>query len=195
LTRVIRDQPFSQSLPVIILSARNSSAAKAEAANSGATVYLEKPFDPQELLAVVKNILSIKGSFKAQSPDKNEPDAEKKTLEEKLNIKDPFSKACYDLVIQNLSDNELTVEKLADLMFINRSHFQRKIKSLTGFSPSEIIRAVRLEKAMHWIQTTNMSLSDVCFDCGFSSQSYFTKCFTEYHGFPPGKVTKAIING
>jgi two-component system sensor histidine kinase ChiS len=76
---------------------------------------------------------------------------------------------------------------MAALMNSNRSHFQRKIKTLTGYSPSELIRIIRLETARDLLYKRDKNITEIAYATGFTSQSYFTKCYSDHFGHPPSE--------
>ena len=88
----------------------------------------------------------------------------------------------------NISDEKLNVEHLANQLFLSRSKLYRKIKALTGDTANEFIRKVRLEKAKQIIEQSDLTISEVCYKVGFSSPSYFTKCFKDYFGVLPTNI-------
>jgi len=186
LLNIIRKNPESDHIPFIMLSAKASPNSRIEVLKAGAQNYMVKPFLPDELVAVVASQLEIlakrKKEFKALI---EEP---KKKIEEKLEKTDPYTQKLFAIILKNLEDADFSVEKLADLMTINRSHFQRKVKALTGLSPSEIIKTVRMEKAKDLLLSKLSNVTEVAYSTGFSSQSYFTKCFTQYYGVSPTQM-------
>lgn len=189
LLKDVRQNPVTDHIPVIILSAKASAQSKIEGISEGAQVYLSKPFQPDELVGLIRNQLQIIEKHKTAYQQKSA--AETQTIEERFAGSDPFTKKCYSLIHEHLDDAQLSVEKLAELMFVNRSHFQRKMKTLTGYSPSELIRAIRLEKAKEMLLKREGNITEIAYSTGFTSQSYFTKCFTEHFGYPPSQEVKA----
>lgn len=186
----VRSNPLTDHIPVIILSAKASAQSKMEGVTEGAQVYLSKPFQPEELVGMVRNQLSIierqKTRYRENTEQQNIP------IEERFSGDDPFTRKCYAVIQEHLDDAQLSVEKLAELMNINRSHFQRKIKALTGYSPSELIKTIRLEKAKELLQKKEGNITEVAYATGFTSQSYFTKCFSDHFGYPPSQEVKKI---
>lgn len=186
LLKQVRAEVGTAHIPVIMLSAKGSAGSKMEALSAGAQGYMVKPFSPAELLALVKNQLDIlqkrKQEFKMQAESPG------KSPEEKYKGTEPYTQKFFALIFDKLSDPELTVEKLADLMATNRSHFQRKIKALTGFSPSELLKAIRLEKAKELLLARSGNVTEVAYRAGFSSQSHFTRSFTQHFGIPPTQM-------
>ena len=187
LLKEIRSNIETDHIPVILLSARSSAEAKMSGIAEGAQAYLPKPFLPAELTSLVKNQIQLLQKQKntlqnvAQQTDN-------RTLEDKFAGADPFTRRCFEIIVAHLDDAQLSVEMLAGLMNINRSHFQRKIKTLSGYSPSELIKTVRLEKAMKMLLKKEGNITEVAYATGFTSQSYFTKCFSEHFGFPPSQA-------
>jgi DNA-binding response OmpR family regulator/two-component sensor histidine kinase len=180
----IRADDITKEIPVVILSSKSAAGSRITALEGGAQVYLPKPFLPDELVATVKSQLLV-------SQRRTEPTGEtaevKLSLEEQIQKADPFAKKCYAIVQEHINDSELTVEFLADRMHVNRSHFQRKLKASAGYSPNELIRAVRLEKAHAMLQAREGNISEIAYSTGFTSPSYFGKCYTDYFGHPPSK--------
>lgn len=187
LLSAIRANAAWSHLPVIILSAKASLPARVEGMVGGAQAYLAKPFSPAELKALIKNQLSLladqKARYQAKSADPALP------VPERFAGTDPFTQQCYKLINEHLDDAQLSVERLAELMNINRSHFQRKIKTLTGYSPSELIKTIRLERAKDMLLRKEGNITEVAYATGFTSQSYFTRCFTEHFGYPPSQAS------
>jgi len=104
--------------------------------------------------------------------------------------KNPFIEQAESLVIENLSDEKFGVSELAGAMSMSRSNLLRKIKKQTGLSASQFIRQIRLEKAFDLLKDSSMTVSEISYDVGFGSTSYFIKCFREHYGYPPGEASK-----
>ena len=96
---------------------------------------------------------------------------------------------------ENINDEKLNVEHLAGELFLSRSKLYRKIKALTGDTANEFIRKVRLKKAKQIIEASNYTISEVCYKVGFSSPSYFTKCFKEHFGILPTDMREKVDVG
>lgn len=97
------------------------------------------------------------------------------------------------MVENNISNEQFGVTELAHAMNMSRSNLLRKVKKETSFSVNQLIRDVRLKRAMQLLQKNTLNVSEVAFQVGFSSTSYFIKCFREYYGYPPGEVGKRPI--
>jgi len=101
-----------------------------------------------------------------------------------------FLKKITAIIEENISNENFGVSELAREAGMSRSNLLRKVKSLTNLSVSLFIRKVRLKNAMEMLKQDSLNVSEVSFSVGFSSTSYFIKCFREYYGYPPGEVGK-----
>lgn len=192
LLRSVRKSEVTNHIPIIVLSAKASSESRMEALKMGAQAYLTKPFLPDELLTLVVNQLEILS--KKKTDFKEQIAQPEKTVEEKYIGTEPYTKKLFAIIFQQLDNPELSVEGLADMMATNRSHFQRKVKAITGISPSDLIRIIRLEKAKEFLLAKKGNITEVAYQSGFSSQSYFTKCFTQHFGVSPTQMLQDSKN-
>ena len=103
--------------------------------------------------------------------------------------RDSFIEQAEALVLENLSDEKFGVSELAGAMNMSRSNLLRKIKKQTGLSASQFLRKVRLEKAMELLRESSLTVSEISYEVGFGSTSYFIKCFREHYGYPPGEAS------
>ncbi|MCB0628119.1 MAG: helix-turn-helix domain-containing protein [Saprospiraceae bacterium] len=112
-----------------------------------------------------------------------------------LNQDDVFLQKLTQIVLDNLENEQFSVEHLSDQIGMSRSHLFRKIKTLRGQSVSQFIRQIRLERAMELLQNNVATSSEIAYRVGFSSPSYFNKCFHDHYGFSPGEVRKQAAGG
>jgi TolB-like protein/AraC-like DNA-binding protein len=104
-----------------------------------------------------------------------------------------FINQANTIVLENVSNEQFGVSELAEVMNMSRSNLLRKIKKDTQLSASQFIRQVRLQKGMEMVKQNRLTISEVSYQVGFGSTSYFIKCFREYYGYPPGEVGKEIL--
>lgn len=109
------------------------------------------------------------------------------------NIERDFIDQIESVILENLSNEQFGVSELAEIMNMSRSNLLRKIKKNTQLSASQFIRQVRLKKSMQMLEQTSLNVSEISFQVGFGSTSYFIKCFREYYGYPPGEVGKGTL--
>jgi len=93
-----------------------------------------------------------------------------------------------EYIHKNIGDSNLGVEHIAEELFLSRSKLYRKIKALTGNTATEFIRKIKLEKAKELLERTDLTVSEIGYKVGFSSPSYFTKCFKNYFGQIPKEI-------
>ncbi|WCO03178.1 helix-turn-helix domain-containing protein [Psychroserpens ponticola] len=103
-----------------------------------------------------------------------------------------FIELAEALILENISNEQFGVSELADLMNMSRSNLLRKIKKQTQGSASQFIREVRLQKGMTLLEETELTVSEISYQVGFSNNSYFIKCFRDYYGYSPGESRKKI---
>ena len=101
-----------------------------------------------------------------------------------------FIEQAQSLILENISNEQFGVSELADLMSMSRSNLLRKIKKQTQLSASQFIREVRLQKGMKMLKETELTVSEISYEVGFSNTSYFIKCFRDYYGCSPGEARK-----
>lgn len=125
----------------------------------------------------------------AQLP--SDPKGKEPSAEETLTLRDrEFLSRFRQLVDERLSDSNLNVEALGSEMGLSRVQLYRKLKALTGSSPVELLRNIRLHRAQELLSTSGMSVSEVAYEVGFTSPSYFTKCYKEAFGKTPTSKNK-----
>ncbi|SMO81498.1 TolB amino-terminal domain-containing protein [Saccharicrinis carchari] len=110
------------------------------------------------------------------------------------NSEKDFTDQLESIILENLSNEQFGVSELAEIMNMSRSNLLRKIKKNTQLSASQFIRQVRLKKSMQLLKQTSLNVSEISFQVGFGSTSYFIKCFREYYGHPPGELGKGTLD-
>ena len=112
------------------------------------------------------------------------------TMSDPSSSRDHFIDQAEALVVENLSNDQFGVSELAAAMNMSRSNLLRKIKKKTTLSASQFIRQVRLEQGMELLRDSSLTVSEISYQVGFGSTSYFIKCFREHYGYPPGEAAK-----
>lgn len=183
MCRRVKAETATSHVPVILLTSNAQENQRAEGYDCGADAYITKPFSSKVLLSRVRNLLEnrkrLKYVYASGADDEGRDEA------------DPDSRFMADfgrVVRERMSDSSLSVETISSALGLSRVQMYRKVKQLTGQSPVEIIRVTRLKKAERLLKTTQMTVSEISYDVGFSSPSYFSKCFKDYFGCQPGEV-------
>ena len=181
----IKSEIQTSHIPVMLLTACALDEQRIEGFECGADSYVSKPFNSQLLLTRIKNLISNRQRLKQVMGDSY-------TLsKESINdMEKDFIDRFRSLIENNLGNSELSVEELGEQMGLSRVQLYRKIKALTNYSPVELLRITRLKKASALLSTTDKTISEITYEVGFTSPSYFTKCYKEYFGESPSDFLK-----
>lgn len=171
-------------IPVILLTARSLDEQRAEGYEHGADAYLSKPFSLRLLLSRIDNLIESRKKLN-QTWSKGVEDDEIGNISNEIDKS--FLKQLRKIIQENLADSDLSVEQIGDEIGLSRVQLYRKVKALTGYSPVEIVRKARLTRARHLLQTTERTVSEVAYAVGFSTPSYFSKCYKDEFGESPKK--------
>ena len=171
-------------IPVILLTARSLDEQRAEGYEHGADAYLSKPFSLRLLLSRIDNLIQSRKKLSKLFSNSDENDAFEKLSNE---TDKTFAAQLRKIIQDNLSDNEFNVERIGDEIGLSRVQLYRKVKALTGYSPVEMLRKARLTRARHLLRTTEKTVSEVAYAVGFSTPSYFSKCYKDEFGESPKK--------
>jgi len=184
-------------IPIIMLTAKADMESKLEGFEHGVDAYLEKPFYKDELKLRIKKLLEQRKLLQKIyskvaglhiSTDKNtenEVDIVVPVDTEFQIIENGFVKKVREDIELHLHDENFSVEQLSKNLFMSHSQVHRKLSALTGFSPNQFIRILRIQKAKELLKTTSNSITDISSDCGFSDVSYFGKVFRQECGMTP----------
>ncbi len=192
----VKKDGISSHIPVILLTARALEKHQIEGYESGADAYITKPFSPELLLARIDNLLQSRHQLKdlwamkpaAETVAATPPEA---TVVATTPIEDAFISQFKGIVEERLADSNLSVEDLATAMGLSRVQLYRKVKALTGSSPVDLLRKARLAQAQRLLQESTLSVSEIAYQVGFASPSYFTKCYKDEFGTVPGEARKS----
>ena len=173
-------------IPVIMLTAKTSVEAKVEGMESGADIYLEKPFSIKQLHLQITNLLRMRQTYyeRRRNIDKSNSDDDNKQ-QFGLNQQDMrFMEKLQQMVAENMQDEEFSIDMLAEQMNMSRSSFYRKIKALTDMTPVDYLKMRRIEQAANLLKQ-GYRIIEVAERVGFTSSSYFAKCFKARFGVLP----------
>ena len=190
----VKKDDISSHIPVILLTARALEKHQIEGYESGADAYITKPFSPELLLARIGNLLhsrhQLKDLWGMKPVTETSATPSQGAAVASTPIEDAFISRFKKIVEERLSDSNLSVEDLAANMGLSRVQLYRKVKALTGSSPVDLLRKARLAQAQKLLQETTLSVSEIAYQVGFASPSYFTKCYKDEFGTVPGEVRK-----
>lgn len=169
-------------IPIILLSANTDIDIQAQCIESGADVCISKLVDVSYLVKQMRNLLE-KRRILWDSFSKR-PLAALTSIVQK-DSGELFIKHLSDLIIKNMSRQDLSVDILAEEMHSSRSVLYKKVKDITGMTPNSLIKNMRMRKAAEFLAHGNYKINEICWKVGFSTPSYFSKCFYEYSGMLP----------
>ena len=190
----VKSDVISSHIPVILLTARALSQHQIEGYQSGADAYITKPFSQELLLVRIENLLHSRHqlrnlwSNRADEPD-NKPNEAIPAISEDQ-IEDAFISKFKKAVEEHMGDSNISVEELAAKMGLSRVQLYRKVKALTGNTPVDLLRKARLARAKELLTGTELTVSEIAYQVGFASPSYFTKCYKDEYGVVPGEARK-----
>ena len=189
----VKKDLISSHIPVILLTARALEKHQIEGYESGADAYITKPFSPELLLARIDNLLQSRHQLKDLWGTHPAPVAESavQPVAAPAPIEDAFISRFKQMVEERLADSNLSVEDLAAGMGLSRVQLYRKVKALTGSTPVDLLRKARLSQAQRLLQESDLTVSEIAYQVGFASPSYFTKCYKDEFGIVPGEARKS----
>jgi signal transduction histidine kinase/DNA-binding response OmpR family regulator/ligand-binding sensor domain-containing protein len=190
LCRMLRQDERTSHIPIIMLTAKADIQSRLEGLEHGADVYLEKPFHKEELLLRIKKLLELRKKLQQYyskqigitDADLAQEDIELLTIEK---VENEFVKKARELVEANFSNDEFTVVQLCKLVFMSHSQLHRKLEALTGCSPNQFIRIIRLNKAKELLANPALSITEIAIDCGYNDPGYFARVFKQTYGTTP----------
>lgn len=182
LCNKLKNDPAYSHLPLILLSAKTDVSTKVEGLSKGADVYMEKPFSIEQLKAQVNSIIENRNNIR-QNFIKSPLQYFKHNSEN--NESAEFVKKLNSIILENMSDENFSIDSLSYQFAISRSNLHKKIKNITGMTPNDYIKLIRLNESAQMLSTGKYKINEVCFLVGFNTPSYFSKCFYDQFGKLP----------
>jgi AraC-like DNA-binding protein len=178
----VRKNILCSHIPIILLTARVDNESKVAGIQSGADSYVEKPFSPQVLKAQIECLLNSRQALRRKFSEMpfiplNSIAGNK---EDEL-----FLSKMNEIIEKNISNINFTIDTLAEQLCVSRSALFIKIKKQTDMTPSDLIRVIRLKKAAALLISNVYRVNEICYRVGFTSPSYFSKCFQKQFGILP----------
>lgn len=182
LCRTIKSNLDYSHIPVILLTAKTNIQSKIAGMELGADAYIEKPFSAAYLHACATNLIQNRERLRQLFTQSPFVGAGTMALTKTDEI---FIRKLKELIVQNLSNPEFSTNDMADGLNMSRSSFYRKVKGVLDLSPNDYLRLERLKKAARLLREGDNRVNEICYTVGFSSPSYFTKCFQKQFGILP----------
>ncbi len=185
---VLKSDQRTSHIPVILLTAKATQEDRISGLQKGADAYLTKPFSKEELLVRLQKLIELRQDLQNQlggkAPSYLQKPKSKQTPEEM------FLQKLHLAVEKHMDDTDLEIRHLCRAAHLSHTQVYRKLKALTGKTPSQFIRSIRLNKALQLLQDSNFSVSEVAYETGFKDPAYFSRVFTKAFGNAPSAIRK-----
>lgn len=185
-------------IPIVLLTAKSTIESKIEGMQQGADDYITKPFSAAYLKARIINLLEQRKKLQAlycasllpNASEQNDSETEKEPVPVLSPNDQRFMDKIMETIEKNLDNGELMVEDIASEVNMSRSVFFKKLKTLTGLSPIEFLKEVRMKRAVQLIETEEYSMAQIAYMVGINDSHYFSKCFKQQYGITPTEYKK-----
>jgi DNA-binding response OmpR family regulator len=184
LCGAVKSDPELEFIPVILLTAKASGESKVAGLEAGADDYLTKPFSVAELRARVDNLIRARHRLRDRIDGRRAMHARPITA---TSSDDVFLERLRDAIESELSNPELTMERLAQMVGQSRSNLYRRVRDTLRQSPADVIRTMRLERAAQLLEQHAGTVSEIAYGVGFQSVSHFCRCFRQTYGVTPSQ--------
>jgi signal transduction histidine kinase/ligand-binding sensor domain-containing protein/DNA-binding response OmpR family regulator len=186
MTKILKNEEKTSHIPIILLTARSGQENKLEGLQNRADDYLTKPFDIKELQVRIENLINIRKQLQEKYSQGNYLGKQDKKKLGRLD--EQFMSKVMEVIENHLGEENFSIEEFDKELGMGRVQIYRKLKALTGKSPSRYIRTIRLIKAREMIIEKQGNISEIAYSVGFAAPQYFTKCFREEFGYPPSDL-------
>ena len=190
LAATLKANPQTNHIPIVMLTAKNRDEDKLEGLGTGVDAYIVKPFNMDILRRTVLNLISSRQMLRLKYGRNDQLESKVETVQ----MKSPDEKLLeriMKVINENISNSDLSVDTIAQTVGISRVHLHRKMKELTGQTPHDFIRNIRLKQAAHLLSTGDMNVTEVMYACGFSNSASFSTIFKRFYGMTPREYKKS----
>lgn len=194
LLKRLKSNADTNHIPVVLLSSKTALSDRMAGWDKGADGYLGKPFNVDELTALVDTLIEnrrrMKGKFSGAQDTEGKIDAPEMKGNDEVLLERIMKE-----INANIDDPSLNVEKLSSEVGVSRAHLHRKMKDLIGMTPSDYIRNIRLKRACELLRRPDIEVTQVAYKIGFTSQPHFSSHFKRYTGFSPSEYRAKCLAG
>jgi len=180
--KAIRSNILFSHIPFVLLTAKTDLDTKIDGLNLGADSYIEKPFSIHHLKAQINNLIESRRLLRKKYSEM--PFVPITTIAGN-SADEQFLTKVKDIIEQNISNEDFSIDLLAEALFISRSGLFAKIKTLADITPNELIQLIRLKKAAEYLNQKEYRINEIAYMVGFNNPSYFSKCFQKQFGVRP----------
>jgi ligand-binding sensor domain-containing protein/signal transduction histidine kinase/DNA-binding response OmpR family regulator len=191
LCKELKSNIRTSHIPIILLTAKTSLTHHKEGIEIGADAYITKPFSPEMLALTITNLLQSRENLMRFYRNLFSNTSNGSTAQDMASPDEKFLHSIYDILKAHLDKTDFNVNELSDALNMSRSLVYKKIKMLTGLSPVEYIRTLRMQEAAKLLKSRKYKVFEVAYMVGFSDAKYFRQCFTKEFGYSPSDFIKA----
>jgi len=189
LCKKLKNDKRTSHIPVVLLTALTGDEEQIKGLEIGANDYMTKPFNFEILLSKIKNILTLRDTYKRTYKKQMDVQLQETPLQ---NEDEKLLRSIVEYIESNILNESLSVEELSRKMNMSRGSLYNKVLALTGKSPVEFIRSIRLKKAVYLLENSQMTISQICYEVGFNTPKYFTKLFKDEYKTLPSAYVNSI---
>ncbi len=192
VTQSLKQNTKTSHIPIILLTAKATHQNKLKGLKHGADAYVMKPFDKEELTIRLEKLVELRTRLQAYySKDDFLVAAQ---TPEVTNTETVFLKQLREVINEHLTTADFSIPQIAQMMQMSQVQVYRKLKALTGKTPTQYMRILRMKKAMELLNTTTLNISEIAYDLGFSDPNYFSRTFQQVYGKTPSSIRKEQKN-
>ena len=188
--QTLKNDERTSHIPIVLLTAKADVESRLEGLGVGADAYLAKPFLKEELYVRLEKLVELRQKLQARYVALIRTNNTPSAVSSELSLDDLFLQKIHDLVIANLDDADFGYEQVAQQMLLSQSQLFRKVKALTDQSVSVFIRSIRLQKGKELLQESELTVSEIAYQTGFSDPHYFSRTFSKEFGVSPKSMRK-----
>lgn len=185
LTKRLKADQRTSHIPIILLTAKTDLSSRVTGFGLGADAYMAKPFNSEELLIRIENLLESRRRLQQHYLKETGYGEALHDSVQASEQEHTFLKKVRSLIEEHLEEGDYSIEKLAGDLFMSSAQLYRKMMALTGLSPSKFYRNIQISRAKECLITTDLSISEIAYCCGFNDPAYFSRVFTAKLGNPP----------
>jgi AraC-like DNA-binding protein len=170
---------------VVLLTAKSTDESRLEGLETGADAYIVKPFNMDILKRTIFNLISSHQLLRLKYGRNDNLEQHLSEVEVPMSPDEKLLERVMNSINKHLDDSELSVDTIAGEVGISRVHLHRKMKELTGQTPHDFIRNIRLKRAATMLASQGMNVTEVMYACGFSNSTSFSTIFKRFYGMSP----------
>jgi DNA-binding response OmpR family regulator/two-component sensor histidine kinase len=190
LCSLLKTNKLTSHIPVILLTAKADRESRLSGRETGADDYLSKPFDVDELRLIVMNHIEERRKLRERFSRQITLEPIEITIS---SLDEKFLEKVLAIIEQHMDDEHFSIDELSREAGFSNMQFYRKIKGLSGQTPSEFLRTIRLKRAAALLAKNSDNVTQIAYSVGFKSLSYFNKCFKEQFGVTPGQYAEVNL--